>query len=253
MPNKDAEPTVRRDSDDAWVEFEPPPSEYGRFWQPSGIERLKEMYGAQTAAELHPSLAFVDRGVVEQLRRARAVFVSKGFRVDAAHENYLGDGKSWALRCELTDKLPPRTDPLEVATQCQTECVKDAPRPFWEGGKIVVPLWSSGAAQAARNDGRATDPIRDETSKKGRGRPQNWLTSMRRQSICDVAATGVKGKQYCQELDARRVSTPIEWQKRDGCPKNYTEAWDHPSLAAQKKWRQRISDEKSKMTKPTRR
>jgi len=64
---------------------------------------------------------------------------------------------------------------------------------------------------------------------------------------------GVTGERYCRKLDEKGLSTPPDWQKRDGCPKKYVDAWNHPREP--KKWRQRIADEKSRATRnnvPTR-
>jgi hypothetical protein len=68
----------------------------------------------------------------------------KGFNVDADPVNPLGDGKSWVLVVEATNSLSKGTDPLDLARQCQRECVKGAAEPVWDGQTILVPLWDSG-------------------------------------------------------------------------------------------------------------
>jgi len=147
------EPAAEEDDSD-WVEVEAPPLEYGKMWQPSAIHALKKMHGVKTAAELHPSLAFVDAtkswpspsfGVVsdevlQYLRQTRADLISKGFAVGDDPVNPLGDGKSWALKCEPI-RIPVSTDLLEIARQYQQECVPGAPSAFLEGKVVVIPLW----------------------------------------------------------------------------------------------------------------
>jgi hypothetical protein len=75
------------------------------------IEILKKIHHVPRAAVLHPGLAFADKpwpsaawgpvtiDVLEHLRRARAVFMAKGFKIEADPENPMGDGKSWVLIC----------------------------------------------------------------------------------------------------------------------------------------------------------
>jgi hypothetical protein len=58
--------------------------------------------------------------------------------------------------------------------------------------------------------------------------------------IREVAATGVKGREYCKALAARRLDTSIDWQRNQNCPKSYVEAWDDKS----RKWRNPISTER---------
>lgn len=248
-----AVPPTNDEAEDVWLELEPPPAKYGYFWQPSGVERLKEVYGLQTASELHPSLALIDRHVSQQLRRAYEVFTSKGFKVDPDPVNYSGDGKSWALVCEPTDKLPQRANPLEVATQCQSECIKGAQRPFWQAPRIVVPLWVSATSQAMPSQSIGTPaPIQNERAQQGRGRPKSRLTQTRRLKIREVARTGVTGERYCAALDAKGFPTHPEWQLREHCPKTYIEAWNHPDPNIRKRWHKRISDEKNKAVNSTR-
>src|SRR5207245_8254722 len=159
---------------------EGPPEEYGDTWQPSGIAPLKIGYRVQTAAELHPNLAFVDKArgwptagfglvtgdVLDQLQRDRATFLSRGFSIDADPVNPLGDGKSWALKCEVTDKVVDGVDPVKLVEQCQSECVQGAPKPFWQGKTIVVPLWGS---NLSRESGSKTQAPQDYKE------PLEWL------------------------------------------------------------------------------
>jgi hypothetical protein len=79
-----------------------------------------------------------------------------------------------------------------------------------------------------------------------KGRPASVAAATRRALLRKLSATGVKGEHYCKAVDTAKLSTPFEWQKRDGCPKSYLEAWNHPNLSQRKRFRQRISDEKYK-------
>jgi hypothetical protein len=82
--------------------------------------------------------------VLSLLYRARAVFIGKGFSVDSDPLNSLGDGKSWEIVVDPPVTLPNGVDAIELAAQCQVGIVSGAPRPIWEGERIIVPLWPSG-------------------------------------------------------------------------------------------------------------
>ena len=74
------------------------------------------------------------------------------------------------------------------------------------------------------------------------------LEEPRRLIIRRVAARGVKGARYCEGLDAAGLSTPVSWQQNEGCLKTYPQAYWHQDPVERAKWRQRIANEKSKMT-----
>lgn len=101
----------------------------------------------------------------------------------------------------------------------------------------------------------AIDHSKSQRVKKenGAGRPRSVLLAARQEVICKTADSGAKGERYCQQLDAAGFSTPLDWQKREGCPKKYIDAWNHPKESERGKWRQRIADEKSKATAGNRR
>ena len=101
------------------------------------------------------------------------------------------------------------------------------------------------------DEGRASRPSRSKREKE-KGRPPSQTLAIRQEAIRVVAASGARGERYCRQLDEVRLGTPLEWQKRDGCPKNYVDAWNHPIKADRKKWRHRIADEKSKATTASR-
>jgi hypothetical protein len=92
---------------------------------------------------------------------------------------------------------------------------------------------------------------RKQVSKQrsSKGRPPNSLVATRQKVLQKIAATGATGEHYCTEVVNAGISTPLEWQKRDGCPASYLDAWNHQNLETRKKFRQRISDEKYKATK----
>jgi hypothetical protein len=115
------------------------------------------------------------------------------------------------------------------------------------------PLLFSEAVLATFEDPSHMAPeIETMFSKKGikpRGRPKSILVGTRRVVIRAAAVKGFKGLKYCRALDDARLSTPLEWQRRDNCPKDYTKAWEFPDADQRKKLRQRISDEKHKATR----
>jgi len=85
--------------------------------------------------------------------------------------------------------------------------------------------------------------VGEGTGRPRRGRPRDKLVELRRRVIQEIAATGVKGEEYCSALAGRGLETSISWQKNEGCPRSYPEAWRYP------KWRKRIQDEKHKNTR----
>ena len=179
------------------------------------IETLRKIERVQTAAELHPTFAYADRPwrslgwglvtseVLDFLQRSRAIFISNGFKVDSDPVNPLGDGKSWVFRVEPTRNLPFGLDPLEIARKCQSECVKGAASPVWDGETILIlPLWDAGFNLAL--------------VRKRRGRPPSVLVRYRRAVIQKVVSKKLAGEAYCREL-RRFLTTPGEWQKRKDC------------------------------------
>jgi hypothetical protein len=109
----------------------------------------------------------------------------------------------------------------------------------------VLPVQPT-AAQANRSQG---EQVR---KRKGKGRPLSSLVAIRQQAIRKVAETGATGARYCQQLDAAGLATPHEWQRREGCPKKYVDAWNHAKSSERAKWRHRIADEKSRATASSR-
>jgi hypothetical protein len=191
-------------------------------WRPA-IDTLKKIYRVEKAADLHPRLAFADKpwpspsfgpvsvAVLELLRRARSVFTAKGFKVDADPVNPLGDGKSCVLICEPTGNLPKGTDPLDLARQCQWECVKGAAEPVRDGQTILVPLWDSGNASA---------PLLSPSERTVKHPPRRKRSAMQvnRDRVMFAAITnGLAGKHYCRFLDEKGIHPPANWIS-DTCP-----------------------------------
>jgi len=80
--------------------------------------------------------------------------------------------------------------------------------------------------------------------KQRKGRPPDKMLKARQELIRRVAAGGLEGAAYCEALGKAGLSTSIRWQKNEGCPKNYLEAFNHVTPALRKKWRNRIANEK---------
>src|SRR5271170_3962109 len=74
------------------------------------IELLQKLGFGDT--EEWPSSSFgpVFPEVLAQLKRAYQILTTRGFRIVDDPLNPLGDGRSWLLRCEPTDKLPNNAD-----------------------------------------------------------------------------------------------------------------------------------------------
>jgi hypothetical protein len=195
--------------------------------------------------------------VLKKLKGAHQILTSRGFVFIDDPLNPLGDGRSWVLKCEPPDKLPNNSDPARLAGEClQAEGIKVAKRPVLDGDTLLIPLWDSGEDSAAElhlaDSGNTAEITQSEQyNKKGssKGRPRSVAVSTRRELLRKIATTGVRGVHYCQALVKAGLSTPLEWQKRDGCPKSYAEAWDHPDPQRRKTFRHRISDEKYKATR----
>jgi hypothetical protein len=86
-----------------------------------------------------------------------------------------------------------------------------------------------------------------EPKGKAKGRPKNGVVAKRRQYMVTFAEKGLQGELYCRAMDQVGVGTPVTW-RLEGCPAKYLDAWNHPNPVERKKWRQRISNEKSQAT-----
>ena len=110
-----------------------------------------------------------------------------------------------------------------------------------------------GELMAAPRESGQTIPLLHPESEARRkpppGRPRSSLVATRQAVLRKIAATGVTGERYCEEVVNAQLDTPREWLKRDGCPKSYLDAWNHPDPQRRKTFRHRISDEKCKAKK----
>jgi hypothetical protein len=150
-------------------------------------------------------------------------------------------------------KLPPRR--LTAALAGSTRSVNQGPSQTRYDLATSAEVCVSGDALGARRIKTQTQGTQSERfqRKNERGRPRSVVVATKQQAIQKIAAsTGATGERYCKQLDATGLSTPLDWQKREGCPKKYTDAWNHPKPSERAKWRHRIADEKSKATAPSR-
>lgn len=53
----------------------------------------------------------------------------------------------------------------------------------------------------------------------------------------------IMGRNYCREAERRKIPPNPRWIELEGCPFSYVAAYDNP------KWKHRIQDEKSRLTK----
>ena|SRR5438132_5996603 len=99
-------------------------------------------------------------------------------------------------------------------------------------------------ADSAKENPSALNFEPEPPSKPKKGRPPSKLAASRREVIQEVAAKGLKGAEYCKALDKISLHTSVHWQKNEGCPKNYLDAYHHADRKLRKKWRDRIANEK---------
>jgi hypothetical protein len=85
----------------------------------------------------------------------------------------------------------------------------------------------------------APPATRSQTTTRGGRKARVQSDPKRYRVIFGAIEANLKGKEYCAELDSKRLSLPREWTKQ-GCPTTYTTANKDP------KWRKRIQDEKSR-------
>jgi len=83
--------------------------------------------------------------VLQQLKRAHQILTAKGFVFVGDPLNPVGDGRSWVLRLEPTNKLPKGADFADLADRyLQSEGIKVAAKPIQDGRTLLVALWDSG-------------------------------------------------------------------------------------------------------------
>jgi hypothetical protein len=88
--------------------------------KPLGRQNHKQVKKTSRRRAPWPSRSFgqVFPGVLEQLKRGHRMLTQRGFLIVADPLNDLGDGKTWVLECECTDKLAKDADPVDLARQC---------------------------------------------------------------------------------------------------------------------------------------
>ena len=130
-------------------------------------------------------------------------------------------------------QLPMSTDQAESVVKTYLDSVFTAKGTTWGEIDLLTPLFARELMQQISGKPRSHRT----------GRPKNGMVEIYRQAIQRASAKGLTGLSYCDELTRVGLSTPMEWQKREGCPLRYTDAWN------QKKWRQRIANQKSQYTR----
>lgn len=90
-------------------------------------------------------------------------------------------------------------------------------------GRIKEPNLEGGSDLTASNEKLVKTPKPHPTA-PSKGRPISVTTATRREVLRRISETGVRGELYCQAVDKIKLSTRLDWQKRDGCPKTYLEA-----------------------------
>ena len=111
----------------------------------AAVEMLQRLgFGAEKQDWPSPLFGPILPGVLEQLKRARRILTTKGFLVVGDPLNPLGDGRSWVLRFEPTEKLPTGADFAELADQyLQSQGITVAAKPVQDGRTFLVALWDS--------------------------------------------------------------------------------------------------------------
>jgi hypothetical protein len=110
-------------------------------------------------------------------------------------------------------------------------------------------LIASGMIEASDSTVRRVEP----PLRNRKGRLPDKRLEYRRRIIREIALLKVDGKAiageaYCKALDGRGIAPPASWQENHGCPKRFVDAWKLIDRDLRKKFRQWISDEKSKAT-----
>jgi hypothetical protein len=143
----------------------------------------------------------------------------------------------------LADNLVPEHMRAELETKCELELLR-----------VQDPVLADAVLRkdADRSVEEAAERLAVEAkklvtnAKKKRGRKPDLLAQKRRKVIQVISETGVAGEDYCREMGKAGLQTPTNWQRNEGCPASYTDAWNHRADAL--KWRQRIAEEKSRAT-----
>lgn len=126
---------------------------------------------------------------------------------------------------------------------------------FWDCFKDLLRALGNDARSRPRRPvpvSRSANAAKPPQHRKNKGRPRDKLVEYHRNQILSVIEKGLTGEEYCARLTERGIATPIRWQKNEGCPKTYLDAYNHQDLEQRKKWRARIYDEKNKISRAKR-
>jgi len=112
----------------------------------AAVELLQKLdFGAEEQGWPSPPFGPVLPSVLKELKQAHRILTTKGFLVVGDPLNPLGDGRSWVLRLEPTNKLPPDADFADLADQyLQSAGIKVAAKPIRDARTLLVALWDSG-------------------------------------------------------------------------------------------------------------
>lgn len=148
----------------------------------AAVEILQRLgFGAEGQGWPSPAFGPALPGVMGELKRAHRILTARGFLVVGDPLNPLGDGRSWVLRFEPTNKLPNDADPADLAHQyLESEGVKVATRPVQDDQTLLVALWDSGQVDAtpAKNKRTANEVLvkrRNHSRSGSRQRPKDTV------------------------------------------------------------------------------
>jgi hypothetical protein len=112
----------------------------------AAVEMLQKLgFDAEKQGWPSPSFGPVLPSVLKELKQAHGILTTKGFLVVGDPLNPLGDGRSWVLRLEPTNKLPQDADFADLADRyLQSEGINVAAKPVWDARTLLVALWDSG-------------------------------------------------------------------------------------------------------------
>jgi hypothetical protein len=173
-------------------------------------------------------------------QEARRMIVTCEFRLTEigvqmeAHKQALtiatAGGGSVSKMLQEIRRLSERKTNFENLRDTLTKYETDAGEP----GRTEEP--SSGLANGKAN---ATQARRGARVDSKRPRARSTSERVREQRIFAAIAKGRRGFEYCLDLKAQRIPTPLFWRS-DGCPMEYPDAYAHPNP----RWRALIQKEK---------
>ncbi len=111
-----------------------------------------------------------------------------------------------------------------------------------ESGRTEKP--SRGLTNEDANANQARQGVRAEKVDAKHPRSRSTSAKVREQRIFAAIAKGRRGIEYCLDVKAQHVTTPVSWRS-DGCPTEYPEAYAHPNP----RWRELIQKEKNRYSR----